>query len=104
MGLNGAHWNPVVPLPAFTTDARGCQASVGVGGDERFALDFHKMADIGLIVVILGGMSHFLASRSKETKFTPCTLEKGMLRSTSGLTIWSTRLVEFSLKVSGRRD
>ena len=59
MGSNGAHWNPVVPLATFTTDALGCQASVGVGGEERFALDFHKVANIGLVVVILGGMSHF---------------------------------------------
>ena len=57
MGLNDAHWNPVVPLTTNATDALGCQASVGVGGNERFTLDFHKMANIGLIVVILGGMS-----------------------------------------------
>ncbi len=69
MRLNCTHWYPVIPLPTFTTDALGCQASVGVGGDERFALDFHEMADIGLIVVILGGMSHSLVSRSKETRF-----------------------------------
>ena len=59
MGLNATHWYPVIPRPTFTTDALGCQTSVGVRSDERFALYFHKMADIGLVVVILGGMSHF---------------------------------------------
>ena len=100
--LRGTHRNPVISWPTLTTDSIGCQASIGVGGDEHFALNLHEVADIGLVVVILGGKSHFLVSRSNEMKCTPCTLEKGMLRSTSGLTISSMRWVEFSLKVSGQ--
>jgi len=54
------HRHPVIPLPTLATDALGCEASIGVGGDEYLALYFHRVADIGLIVVILGGISHSL--------------------------------------------
>lgn len=99
--LGGAHRHPVIPWPALTADSAGCQASVGVGGDKRFALNLYEVADIRLVVVVLGGNSHFLVPRSSQMKYTPCTLEKGMPKSTSGLTISSMRWVEFSLNVSG---
>ena len=59
MEWDGTHRYPVIPLPTLTTNTLGCQASIGVGGNKRFALNFHEVADIGLIVVILWGMSHF---------------------------------------------
>jgi hypothetical protein len=76
MELKGTHWDPVIPRPALTTDAVGCRASIGVGGNERLALYLHRVADIGLVVVILGDHLLFsIATTERNETYPLCTRE-----------------------------